>query len=99
MPFEITHYKPKKIAHITKTDSKIAIVGKVLDLGDNSFTIGDETGKMEIVSDNPIEKDSLIRTFCSRVENQLVADVIQDLKGLDLNLFKKVEELYIKAGV
>jgi hypothetical protein len=93
------HYKPRKISQIAKTDSHIALVGKVTELGDNFFVLNDDTGSMEIISEETVEKDKLLRVFCSNVDGQWKADVMQDLKGLDTNLFKKVEELYSKAGV
>ena len=94
-----THYKPRKIGQIVKTDSHIALVGKVSSIGDNSFVLNDGSGSMEIVSEELVEKDKLVRVFCSNVDKSWKADVIQNLNGLDTNLFKKVEELYNKHGV
>lgn len=93
------HYKPRKVSEIAKTDSRIALVGKVAELGDNFFVLNDDTGSMEITSEETVEKGKMIRVFCSNVDGQWKSDVIQDLKELDINLFKKVEELYSKAGV
>jgi hypothetical protein len=98
MPFT-TRYMPKKISQISESDSKVAIIGKVIDVGEDSFILDDDTGKVEIATDIPVEKDSLLRVFCSMVDGHLKADVVQDLKGLDLNLYKRIEELYNKSGV
>jgi len=95
----LEHYRPKKISSIIKTDNKISLVGKVIDTKDDSFVLEDSSGKIEIVSENKIEKNKIVRVFCSLVEGKLKADVIQSLEGLDLNLFKRVEELYYKANV
>lgn len=95
----LEHYKPRKISSITKKDSKISIVGRVIDTKEGSFTLEDSTGKIEIASEEKVEKNEMIRVFCSFVEGNLKADVIQNLEGLDLDLFKKVEELYYKAGM
>jgi len=93
------HYLPKKISLISATDSKIALVGTVSEVSENSFVLNDDTGKLEIVSDQPVEKGEIVRLFCSSIDGKLKADVIQSLKGFDLNLFKKVEELYSKEGL
>jgi len=93
------NYKRKLISQVTKEDSRVAVIGKVLEIGNNSFVLQDDTGTTEVFSDIPAEKDKLVRVYCSVIEGQLKADVIQDLTGFDLNLFKKVEELYNKAGV
>jgi len=99
MPFDLIHYRPKKIAKISKTDSHIALIGKVIETKENSFTLSDDTGKLEIETDQLVKKGKLIRVFCSIIDEKPQADIIQDLTGLDLNLYKKVEELYNKAGV
>ncbi|MDI6798715.1 MAG: hypothetical protein QMD12_01820 [Candidatus Aenigmarchaeota archaeon] len=93
-------YIPKKISEInSKTDSRIAIVGKVIEQGENSFVLEDDSGKVEIESEEEVELNKTVRVFCSLTENQLKADIVQSLNGFDLNLFNKVKELYNKAGV
>lgn len=92
------HYLPKKISSVSKLDSKVSMVGTVSEVSENSFTLDDGTGKMEIASDQPVEKDEVIRVFCSSIDGRLKADAIQSLKSFDLNLFKKIEELYKKEG-
>lgn len=91
-------YKKRKISEIEKGDSKVTILGRVIERKEDSFVLDDGTGKVEVFFEGEI-KPGLARAFCSLVGNQLKADVIQDLKGLDLNLFKKVEDLYNKAGL
>jgi len=94
------HYKPKKISEINlKTDSRIAIIGKVTEQGENSFVLDDGSGKIEIISEEEVKLNKTVRVFCSLIENQLKADVVQSLNGFDLNLFNKIKELYNKAGV
>lgn len=95
------HYKPKKISEINpKTDQKIALIGKIVEITpNNSFILDDETAKAEIFFDKDVELDQTIRVFCSIEDNYLKADIVQSINGFDLDLFKKVEELYRKAGV
>jgi len=93
-------YKPRKISEIDqKTDTNISLVGKVIEHGENSFILDDESGKAEIVFEGEVEKNKIVRVFCSLIENQLKADVVQNLDGMDLKLFKKVKELYIKRDL
>jgi hypothetical protein len=93
------HYSPRKISSISKTDSKIALIGRVVETSENSFILEDETGRIEIFSEEGARQGELVRVFCSLLDGKLKADITQSLKGFDLNLFKKVEELYKKEGL
>ncbi|MGC8812160.1 MAG: hypothetical protein ACP5O8_01055 [Candidatus Aenigmatarchaeota archaeon] len=94
------HYKPRRISEVSlKKDSKVAIVGKVLDQLENSFILDDGTGKVEIFFEGELRKNQVVRAFCSVVENQLKADIVQSLNGLDLEHFRKIEEMYKKVGL
>lgn len=94
------NYTPKKISEINlKKDNRISLLGKVVELKENSFILDDNSAKIEIFSDTPVEVNKLIRIFCSVAEKQLKADVIQSLNGFDTDLFNKVEELYRKRGL
>ena len=95
----MANYKPKKISEVTRDDARVSVIGKVVEVGSNSFMLQDESNTTEVFSDIPAEKDKFVRVYCSVIEGQLKADVIQDLTGFDFGLFKKVEELYNKAGV
>jgi len=95
-----SHYKPKKVSEINlKTDSRISVLGKIAELGENSFFLDDGSGKIEIISEAAIEPGNLARVFCSVVDVQLKADVVQSLNNFDSDLFNRVKELYSKAGV
>jgi hypothetical protein len=94
MPFQALHYKPKKISSIKENDFRVCIVGKIIETKENSFVISDGSGELEIFSNKPLEKNSIVRIFCSKEEDKFKADVIQDLSGLDLNLYSKIKELY-----
>lgn len=94
------NYIPKKISEINlKKDSRISLLGKVVELKENSFVLDDNSAKIEIFSDTPADKNKLVRIFCSVAEKQLKADVIQSLNGFDIDLFNRVEELYRKKGL
>ena len=93
------HYTPKQISEVIPTASKVSIIGHVVDTGENSFVLDDGTGKIEVSSDMTVKKNKLVRVFCSVVDEKLKADVVQDMEGLDVELFKKVKHLYNRAGV
>lgn len=102
------HYIPRKISKIEKDDQRVAITGKVIESKDDSFVIDDGTGKIEVFmklegmenkNDVKIDVDDFVRAFCIIIGSQLKADVVQSLKGLDLDQLKKIEELYNKAGI
>jgi len=93
-------YKPRKISEIdSEADSRISVTGRIIEQGENSFILDDESGKVEIVFEGEVKKDKIVRVFCSLMENRLKADVVQNLEGMDLKLFKKVKELYIKRDL
>lgn len=92
-------YIPKKISELKTTNSKVSIVGKVVQISENEFVLQDETGKVKIFSEEKVEKDNIIRAFCSMVGGNLKLDVVQSLNGFDLNLYNKAKELYNRAGL
>ncbi len=90
------HYIPKTISQLTTKDSRVALIGNIAQSKENSFVLDDGTARVEISFEGEL-KSKLVRVFCSIMDEKLKADVIQPLDGLDLNLFKKVEELYNKV--
>ncbi len=89
-------YRYKKIALIEDTDTKFCLLGKVEDVGEGYFILSDETGKTKISSNFKVEKGSLARVFCTKFDEEIIADFIQNMEGLDLNLWKKAESLYLR---
>lgn len=94
-----SHYIPKCITDVSSKDSRVSITGKVVGTGNGFLILDDGTGKIEVASDFQVEKNKIIRAFCSVSDEKLKADIVQNMDGFDLNLFKKINELYIKAGV
>ncbi len=90
------HYKPIKVSQITTKDSRVVLVGSIVQGKESSFVLDDGTARVEISFEGEL-KSKLVRAFCSIADEKLKADVIQPLDGLDMNLFKKVEELYNKV--
>ena len=92
------HYKPRKISLIVKADKFIAVVGRIASVADGSVVLDDGTGRLEIASEHALRQDAMVRVFCS-FDNGWRADIVQDMAGTDLNIYKKVDELYNRAGL
>lgn len=108
MPFR-NHYVKRMILEINpEVDLKIRVLGFVVDKKENTFVIDDGSGKVRVFVDEAslldgIGINQLIRVFGSSLPTEdgfeIKADAIQDLSNLNINLYKKVEELYNKVGV
>jgi uncharacterized protein YdeI (BOF family) len=108
MPFR-DHYAKRKIAEINpEVDLRVKIMGTVVDKKDDTMVVDDGNGKIKIFVDTPtmIEKiniNQLVRVFGSTLPTdegfEIKTDAIQDLSNLNINLYKRVEELYNKLGV
>jgi hypothetical protein len=89
------NYKTKRISELNlKTDQKVALIGIVESILENSFVLNDGE-KIEIVAENVPEKGKKVRVFCSVVDQQLKADIIQPI-NFDEELFRKSEEFFKK---
>lgn len=89
------NYKPKTISELNlKTDTKVSLIGTVENILENSFVL-DDGEKIEIAAENIPEKRKKVRVFCSVLEQQLKADIIQ-LVNFDEELYRKSEEFYKK---
>lgn len=95
----MVHHIPKKISEIKNSDSKISLIGKIIQADENSFILDDDSGKIEIFSEQAVETNKLVKVFCSVIEGRLKADVVQSLNGFDINLYNKVKELYRRVGL
>ena len=108
MPFR-NHYLKKTISEINPdTDLKVNLIGLIVDKKDDMIVLDDGSGKVSVFIDIPnimekININQLVRVFGSTLptENgfEIKADIIQDLTNLNINLYKKVEELYKEVGV
>jgi RNase P/RNase MRP subunit p29 len=108
MPYK-DHYVKRKIEDINpETDLKVKIMGFVVDKKDDTVILDDGSKKAKVFVDNItiVEKmniNQLVRIFGSTLPTdegfEIKADVVQDLSNLNINLYKRVEELYNKMGV
>jgi len=100
-------YAKKNINEVNPDiDLKVKIIGLVVDKTDSSIVIDDGKDKVKAFLEpemiDKIDIHQLVAVFGSTIPSEdgfeLKADVVQDLTGLNLNLYKKVEELYKKWG-
>jgi len=104
-----THYPRKKVSSIDpRVDSRIRVVGVVVDKKENTVVIDDGSGKIKAFVDMPsiLERmgiNQIVRVFGivlpTESDLEIKADIVQDLSGMDINLYKKVDELYNRVGV
>ncbi|MEM5802307.1 MAG: hypothetical protein QXQ18_02905 [Candidatus Aenigmatarchaeota archaeon] len=92
-------YKFRNVSSISKSDTQVALIGKITETLENSFLLSDDTGNIEIFFDGPVEKGKIVRVFCRLIDGSLKADIVQELNNFDLNLYKKVKDLYNKVGL
>lgn len=89
------NYKTKRISELNlKADQKVALIGIVENILENSFVLNDGE-KIEIAAENVPEKGKKVRVFCSVLDQQLKADIIQPI-NFDEELFRKSEEFFKK---
>ena len=90
----IDRYKRRNISEISKDDLKIVLIGKIIEVKENSFVLDDKTGKIEIFWDGEVENNKYVRVFCTRVNDEFKADIVQPISEREAYLFKKFNELY-----
>jgi len=98
----MTHYTPKKISELNeKTDARAALMGKIIKSDENKFILEDDSGRVEINFENAdcVAVGNFVKAFCAISNGALKADAVQNLSGLDMDLFMKIEDLYRKAGL
>jgi hypothetical protein len=90
---------PRRVAGIRPDDVRISVIGTVIDRADDGIVLDDGSGRLDITLPDTkgIEVKSLVRAFgrVVPVEGgfQLQGELWQDMKGLDLELLRKVEGL------
>ena len=93
----------KTIAEIEpEKDIRVKILGKVVDLGSDSFVIDDGGGSVHVTTDPEINIGSVKvsdsvrvigRVFASENGFELRAEAVQNVEGIDMGLLKKVRDL------
>ena len=108
MPEDVRRRLPfieKSISEISQEDVRVRIIGTVIDKQENRIVLDDGTGKIDITFDETpsIEINELVRVMGRVIpmENgfELQGEIIQDIAGLDLDLYKKVNGLMKQINI
>ncbi len=89
----------KKVAEIGKDDVRVRLLGMVIDKKDNLIVLDDGTGKINVVFAEPFETEvnKRVRVFGRIMPSEegfeIQGEILQDISGMDLELYKKVREL------
>jgi hypothetical protein len=91
----------RNVSEIGSGDMRVSLIGTVIDKQDNLAVIDDGTGQIKVSFEKSPETplNGLVRVF-GRVlpmENgfELQGEIIQDMKGLDVGLLKRVNSISI----
>jgi len=89
----------KRISEIGKDDSRVRVMGTVIDKKDNLIVLDDGTGKINVVFDEPVsaEVSRSVRVFGRVMPLQegfeIQGEILQDMSGVDTELYRKVSDL------
>jgi hypothetical protein len=89
----------KTVSEMTPQDMRVRVIGTVLDRKEERLVLDDGTGKIDVSFEKPPEvgNQKLVRVFGRVISMEggleLQGEVIQELDGFDLDLWKKVREL------
>ena len=91
----------RSVSEISSEDTRVSLIGTVIDRQDNLAVIDDGTGQINVSFEKEIEAElnKLVRVF-GRVMPleggfELQGEIIQDMSGLDMGLLKRVNSISI----
>ncbi len=91
--------RSRKISEIKIGDEQVRLVGLVVDKRETEFVLDDGSGRLTVVFDDlavveGVEIGSRIRVFGAPLNvagaHELRAEIVQNMKGLDLELYDEV---------
>lgn len=79
-------------------DIRVRLLGTVANKSNNSITLEDDSGNIEILMDsevvNSLKLGEMLRIFCRVIQNdsgfELRSEIIQDMNNIDKELYQKV---------
>ena len=87
------------VSEITAQDMRVRVIGTVVDKREGRIVLDDGTGKIDVTFEQPpeVEPQKIVRVFGRVISMEggleLQGEVVQDLDGFDLDLWKKVKDL------
>jgi hypothetical protein len=94
----------RNISEINDEDFRVRVIGTIVSVAPNERLLDDGTGTINVVTDQKLEVGDLVRVI-GRVFRkddstfELVAEIIQGMKGLETDLYNKVRELQKKFSL
>lgn len=90
--------KERKIKELTENDQKVRILGIVVNSTPNSAILDDGTGVIQIRVEQPLKEKGryrIIGQVYKKEQNkfEIVAEIIQNMDKLDIQLYQKVNEI------
>ncbi len=86
----------KKIVDIKESDIRVRLLGTVIDKGEDFIMLDDGSGSVKVTTQKPVEENQLIRVIGRVIVLEsgfeIQSEIIQDVKGIDLDLLKAVQE-------
>ncbi len=102
-------FSEKAISEIEpEKDIRVSILGKIVDMAEDSFILDDGAGRVQVAIDPEISMESIRindsvkvigRVFASENGFELRAEAVQNASGIDVPLYKKVIELERGLGL
>ena len=89
----------RQVCDIRPGDIRVSVIGTVIDKAEDGIVLDDGSGKIDITLTEPFEAElnGLVRVFGRVIPMeggfQLQGEIVQNMKGLDLELLKRVEQL------
>jgi len=89
----------RRISEIMAEDMRVSLIGTVIDKQEENIVLDDGTGRITVGFDSApdVETDQIVRVF-GRVMPieagfELQGEIVQDMKGLDREMLRKLREL------
>jgi len=86
----------KKIEDITPEDTRVSIIGTIIDKSEGSITIDDGTGTIEVTFNDTeaLEPGKLVRVV-GKIggEGFVIGEAVQDFSNFNLGLYKELNTL------
>jgi len=87
----------RKISEISDTDARVSIIGTVLESSDGELEVDDGTGTITVTGvEENFDTGTLVRVIGRPADGFLMAEVVQDFSGFDLELFEKSEKVLME---
>jgi hypothetical protein len=74
-----------------KENSKVSVSGFIVDKKDSSIVVDDTTGNLPVIIETSLTLNTFVRVFGYYSNNQLQADLIQDLNTINKQIYNKLK--------